>query len=363
MSTTEPALNGHTPAGTSDALIESALDFLSSEGPSNDNAGKPPKQQPPKPKRPEKHEPDDDEGDDPVPDQDAPEQEAEDDGEGEAAQEHTRGSKEDPFTVKDLPKDKFIELKVDGERTTVSLSELADGYIRQNTFSARINKTKALADEAQSMVQRAQHQQQRLQSEFRDWVGDEKQIYEFFMGSEERERVFARAAERYALLLRHFREQPEEQLRWQRARDQQRLQKEREHWQAEQRAELEAKQKKEASERAMRILKPGWEEGLRRAGFPKPTRELYDEVMLRCNMRVQQGGQVTSDDVATFVERAAKLLELPKGNDKPKAPPPPKPKAEASKKNGGNLWDAMPAHQRRKSPDYFLRNLRTKDFR
>lgn len=369
----DPQLNGHAPNGaaaksTSDALIESALDFLSTEGPANDNAGPPGKEPPPKPKRPDKREPDGDEVEEVPAEDDSGDEDAEDAGEGEASdeseEEHSRGSKEQPFTVKDLPKDRFIELKVDGEKTIVPLSELADGYIREKTFSTRINKTKALADEAQTMVQRAVDDRKQLRDEFRTWVSDAEQVYDFFLGSEEREKVFAQAAERYAYLLRKFREDPDSRLRFQRQRDQQRLQKEREAWEAERRQEVEDKQRREAHERAVAIFKPGWEEGLRRAGFPKPTKELYDEVMIRCNQRAGQGGQVTSDDVATFVERAARLLELPKSTDKkPKAPPPSPPKDKAAKKNGVRAWDSMPAHQRKKDPDYFLRNLKARDFR
>lgn len=363
----DPSLNGKQ--STSDALIDSALDFLSSESPANDNAGKPKKEPPPKPRRPDKREDEGGEEEEIVLPDDAGDDDAEEEGDEGAAQEadeeeHERGSDENPFTVKDLPKDKKIELKVDGEKIKVSLAELADGYIRERTFSARINRTKALTDEAEQLVKRASDDRQRLREEFQGFIQDPEQIYDFFLGSEERERVFAAAAERYALLLRKFREEPETRLRWQRSRDQQRLQKEREAWEEQKRAELEEKQRREAHQRAVSVFKPGWEEGLRRAGFPKVTKELYDEVMIRCNQRASQGVAVTSDDVATFTERAARILELPKGNQKPKAPPPSnKPPKDKGKRGTQNLWDAMPAHQRRKSPDYFLRNLRTKDFR
>jgi hypothetical protein len=355
------------PKSGTDALIDSALDFLSNEGPANDTVApekprtkpKAPEREPREPEQPE-------EGDEGIGGEDAPEGDAEGDGDEEGAEEgHERGSKDDPFSVKDLPKDKFIEIKVDGEKTTVSLSELADGYIREKTFSARITRTKRLADEAQAMLTQASELPKRLQSEFQAFIKDHDQIYDFFLGTEEREQVFARAAERYALLLRRFRENPHERLAFQRHRDQERLGKEREAWESQKRAAETAAQRKESMERTLSIFKPGWEAGLRKAGFPTATRALYDEVMVRCRQLADSGGVVTSDDVATFTERAAKLLELPRASDKRlKAPPQAAPRE--AKKNGDKrvrAWDTMPAHERRKSPDFFLQNLRPKDFR
>jgi hypothetical protein len=347
-----------------DALIDSALDFLSGEGPANDTAEKT-RSKPKTPERQPAERDEPEEGEEPIGGEDAPETETEGEGDEEGTgEEHERGSKEEPFSVKDLPKNKFIELKVDGEKTVVSLSELADGYIRERTFSARINRTKALADEAQAMVQQATELPKRLRSEFQSFIGDPEQIYDFFLGTEEREQTFARAAERYALLLRRFRENPHERLAFQRQRDTERLTKEREAWESQKRAVESERQRKESFQRTLSIFKPGWETGLRKAGFPTPTKALYNEVMVRCRQLADSGGQVTSDDVAMFTERAAKLLELPRASDKRPKPPPqsaaPKPKGADKRVRA---WDTMPAHERKKNPDYFLQSLRPKDFR
>jgi hypothetical protein len=368
----DPAItNGqHTksPSSKTDALIDSALDFLSTEKPSNDNAQverEPGKKKPAEPRRPDENEPDGDAEQEVPGEDDAGAEDPEDRGDGEEADESehgTKGSKEDPYAVKDLPKDKFISLKVDGEKTVVSLAELADGYIRERTFSTRINKTKQMADQAQELAQKAVEYPKRLREEFQSFVTDPDQIYEFFLGSEEREQTFARAAERYAHLLRRFRERPEERLAFQRQRDQERLAKERETWEAQKREEQTARQRAEANERALKIFKPGWDEGLRRAGFPQPTKELYDEVMIRCNQLVARGGTVEPDDVAKFVERAAKLLELPKAGDKkPKAPPPAAPKERRQARD--QKWGEVPRKERAKSVDYWISGLSARDFR
>lgn len=368
----DPAItNGqHTKGGgsTTDALIDSALDFLSSEKPANNNAPverEPGKEKPAKPGRPDEHEPDADPEQEVPGEDDAGAEDPEDSGEGDEAEdsEHGLGSLDNPYSVKHLPKDKYIELKVDGEKIKVSLAEMGDGYIREKTFSTRINKTKQLADQAEAMAKKAVEYPQRLRQEFQSFVTDPEQIYEFFLGSEEREQTFARAAERYALLLRRFREHPEERLAFQRKRDTERLQKEREAWEAQKREEMTARQRAEANERALKIFKPGWDEGLRRAGFPQPTKELYDEVLIRCNQLAARGGVVESEDVAKFVERAAKLLELPKAGDKrPKPAPQPAPR-ERRRASASQKWDDVPRKERSKSVDYWLSGLSSRDFR
>lgn len=369
---TAPTTNApQRPASKTDALVDSALDFLSSEKPANDNAqarGRGPNEKPAQPKGPDRAEPDDEVGDE-VPGEDDPgAEEPETDSEDDASEEDehgTKGSKEDPYSVKDLPKDKFIALKVDGEKTVVSLAELADGYIREKTFSTRINATKQAADRAEALVAKAVEYPKRLKEEFQTFIGDPEQIYEFFLGSEEREQTFARAAERYALLLRRFRENPEERLQFQRRRDQERLQREREAFEAQKREEMTARQRAQANEQALKIFKPGWDEGLRRAGFPEPTRELYDEVVIRCNQLVARGGVVESEDVAKFVERAAKVLELPKASEKRPKPPPPAPPRSERRRTAGEKqkWDEVPRKQRAKSVDYWISGLSARDFR
>jgi hypothetical protein len=349
---------------TTDSLIESVLDSL---GPDNDNGTKPAEEPRAKRGAPERDE-QQSEVEQPVPSETEP-----DDAEGEpkSAEEpeesdgHGKlGSKEDPFTVKDLPKDAFIELKVDGEKLTVSMDELAAGYIREATFNQRINKTKQLADEAQAALGKAKETQQKTRDAFREFVSDPEQLYEFFLASEDREQILQDVAVRYAALVRKFRENPAEKLAFQRQRDVQRLNAEREHFEAQKRAEMEEKQRNEMVQRAQSIFRPGWEAGLRKAGFPQPTKELYEEVMVRCNQRAATGAPVTSDDVTDFVVRAAKLLELPpasaRGKPKPAPAAPPKPKPEAARKSA---WADVPVSKKRRDPEFFLQNLKSRDFR
>lgn len=365
---TEALTNGAAPTptappkSTTDQMIDDALGFLSDSTPENDNQ-KPPGRKPPTKKPPEPEpQPDEEVPLEPVaPGDDEPDVEPEDEPEDTG-----QGSRDEPFTIKDLPDNKFIELKVDGEKTVVSLQELASGYIREKTFSARINKTQYLTNQAQAALGKAKEVQDRVRTEFQAFVRDPDQIFDFFLASEDREKVLEAVAQRYALMLRRFREAPHEKLAYQRQRDQQRLQWERDQFESHKRAELEQRQRAESAQRAQAIFRPGWEDGLRRAGFPQPTQQLWDEVLVRVRQRADSGHQITSEDVSEFVVRAAKLLELPpKGKRPAPAPKPQLPRARrADNTNGhGKDWSAMPAHERRKDPDYFLRTLKAKDFR
>lgn len=352
------------PKNSSDLLVDAALDALADGGlaPDNDN-GSAVEKPPSKTSRREAPEPVDEDEEALAPEPEDQGEDGEIQGDEEQETQHQgRGSKEEPFTVKDLPADKFIEVKVDGEKTVVPLSELASGYIREQTFNKRINQTKALADQAEQQLSRAREFQSRLTTEFKTFVSDPDQIYDFFLATDEREQVFEAAARKYAELRRHHRENPEQRLAFQRQRDQLRLQQEREHFEQQRRAEMETRQRQEAQQRAVAIFKPGWEAGLRKAGFPQPTKELYEEVMVRANQRVASGQPVTSDDIADFTYRAAKLLELqPASAKKPKAAPPPP--AKEKRAAARSEWEKVPPHKRRQNADFFLSSLKPKDYR
>ena len=107
---------------------------------------------------------------------------AEGDGEDEEAHD-TRGSKDEPFSVKDLPADKFIQLKVDGEKVTVSLRELGDSYIGQRTINARLNKTKSLTDEATQFIEKAKSEREQVRGAVRELLSDSEQLYDYFLAT------------------------------------------------------------------------------------------------------------------------------------------------------------------------------------
>lgn len=362
------------PQNSTDKLIESTLDFLEHEQADNDRAQRPPKKTPPEPRREPEEEPSEPAAEPsptgPIPDDEdeGDEDDDENDDEYEAPEsDGGRGSKQAPFQVKDLPADKYIALKIDGEKQVIPLSEMAAGYIREQTFNQRVNKIKSLSDQAEAAIKEGRAMQDRTREEFRSFIRDPDQIYDFFMADPERERVFEAAATKYAALLRHFREQPAQRLAFERQRDVERLAQERQRFEAQKQAELAERQNAEMQQRAQAIFRPGWEAGLKKAGFPQPTKELYEEVMVRCNQRARSGQPVTSEDVAEFTLRACRLLELVPASQKPKAAPArPREGREtgASKaRRGQDPWADKTRAEKRRDPDYFLRSLRPRDFR
>lgn len=364
MQTVDNDLSGgsSTPRpGSTESFVDAALDALSDLPADNDNAEQPRGKR----KAPQADEPGDEREDDAVAepgDEDAEGEEGYAEEETADESEHeSRGSKDDPYTVKDLPKDKFIEVKVDGEKAVISFDELASGYIREQTFNKRVNKTKILADEAEAMISKARATQQQVRDELRAFLHDPDQLFDFYLASDDREKILEAAARKYAELRRLHRERPEERLAFQRQRDQERLNAEREHWEAQKRAEIEERTKKEQLARAREVFEPGWHRGLKRAGFPEPTPQLWDEVILRCNQKHARGEAVTTDDVTDFVVRAAKILELPpRGGKKRPAPAPiAEPRREAAGSRKKDPWAGKTQREKVKDPDFFLKGLRS----
>jgi len=278
--------------------------------------------------------------------------------------EHARGSREEPFSVKDLPADKYIELTVDGQKHTVSLAELGKGYIREETFHQRVGKVQEQAKEAIDGVQKAREIRERTRESLRTVLEDPEELYAFFMGTEDREKVLEQVAMKYALLRRQHREQPEEKLKFQRARDVARLEAERARWQAEKDAERQAAEQKVQAERAEKTFRPGWEEGLRKAGFPEPTQGLFDEVMVRIDQRMRSGHPINPEDVAEFTYRSCKLLDLqPRraGRRPAPAPIPAGPSREEAPRRrsgkGRSAYEGMTQRERIRDPEYFLQGI------
>ncbi len=366
------AANGTPVKSTNDALVDSALEALGDLAGPADNDVAPARKTVPGKKQPQEDAPeapeDDEQDEDPStgePDDEGDEEEAQEASDEDGVEHDPRGSKEEPFKVKDLPADKFIELKVDGEKVVVSLKELASGYIREQTFGQRITKTQQLAQEAQAHAQKFQEERHQLRSATREFLGDADQLFDYYTATEEREQVLTAVAQRLAAQLKRFREQPESRLEYQRQRDMRRIQEERERFEAQKAAEQQARHQQEAQTRFEQVFKPGWAEGLKRAGFPEPTQALWEEVMVRLDQRHKAGKPISPADVAEFTHRAAKLLELPPRNQNKKprpAPVPLAPKARATSKRG-DPWSDKPKHKRTADPDYFLKNLRPKDFR
>lgn len=234
----------------------------------------------------------------------------------------TKGAKDDPFTEKDLPEDKYVRIKVDGVEEVVSLKEALKAGIRQSTFHRGVNEAKSAVEQAEGIARRAVEQQSTLRDNINRFLGDPDQLVEFFLADDKREAILEKAARRYATLVAAERQDPTKRIQRLRARDSESIA-------ARERA-LAERETKDRTERQQREtvatrqaeLKPGWEAGIREAGFPKVTPELQEYVRAYLVVASQRSGKpATADDMRQAVIKAAKVTgSAPAAATPPKAP-------------------------------------------
>lgn len=275
----------------------------------------------------------------------------------------TIGTREKPYPAKDLPTDRFVQLKIDGEEVVVDFAECARGYIGWAATTKRLNAAKDLTAKAEQVITEANEFRQGISQQLNELFDKPEKLYEYLL--ERDEGILEQVGRLYATRLTKFREKPELLLQDRQLRQEAKLRAEREQFAEEQRQAQEQRQRQEVMAERARIFQPGWADGLKRAGFPELTKQsqddLYQEVILRCNQRHQAGLQVTSKDVSDFVTRACKLLELkPKGQASAppvvRRPPPRAPAAPARSNGNGKSFS-------KNDPDSFLKGLNVREFR
>src|ERR1043166_2268684 len=162
---------------STDDFVDGALAAMASEEPENEPTPAP-KQSKPKtpPKRAAEEpseEPDEgDEGDDEETELPDAAEADEDDGDGDG-----RGTQENPYKLADLPKDKYIEIKVDGEKKVVKLEELASGYIAEKTFKQRLTRTQQIAQQAEQGTRAANTYVQRARESLNELLSEPDKFY------------------------------------------------------------------------------------------------------------------------------------------------------------------------------------------
>lgn len=285
----------------------------------------------------------------------------------------TKGTREDPLTLKDVPEDKWLKIKVDGEVQLVNLREAVEGaYLRPQAFDRLLSKANRAKTEAETIARDAVEHQQRFRQGFDTWVRDPAKVFGMMLG--EHEEVLEQVAIRYAELRKAESENP--MLRQQRifSAQQRKIQEERQRTQAE-RQEWEGRRaREEAASAALRELKPGYDAGLKELGFPKVTAELNAEIRARLQVaRSQNGGRPLSPaDVRDAVVRAGRYIGAAAAAPAPaataaRAPAaaqvarprpapaemamPPRPQQTS---NGTSRFDNMSQSRRFNDPDYFL---------
>ena len=245
----------------------------------------------------------------------------------------TRGTKEDPISVKDLPADKFIKLKIDGKEETVSLRELGDGYIREQTFRGKLKEIKDVPGKLDQLEQSFKERLTGQRGQVNKLLSSPDKLFEFYTQSDETEAVGMELAKRFAQLAAAEKANPLAKQQRQLARKEALLEQQRKDHERTTREQETQRQASEASQRRAAALKPVWEEALKEAGFPKPTSELYELVNVNVTAQAKKLGRpVSPAEFKAIALRAIKFLDLKPGGNKPAPAPKPTKTPEERKK-------------------------------
>jgi hypothetical protein len=278
-------------------------------------------------------------------------------------QESDEGTKKKPYVRDDLPEDRFVKVKVDGQETVVSLRDLADGYAGQKAIQQRLER---IGLERQAMtreVESAKDEVKKTNDHFRAMLSDPEEFYQLLSHADFEPTLHVLAKKRWDDLAM-WRKNPSARAEFERQRNERAFQQQQQRMQQQQQLQAQAQQEQQQLEHRTKVIKPGWEEGLRRAGNPDVNHpEFLPLAQTFLDLATKKERMATTDEVASAVVRAAKALGLkPLGAG---APPPKKniiPSRSAAApnqpRNGKGRWDAIPRQQRTNNPDYFMTGMK-----
>jgi hypothetical protein len=234
-------------------------------------------------------------------------------------QETLLGSKEKPFSVKTLP-EAYVTIKVDGKEETVSVREMTDGYMREKAFHKKVSETADLAKTAKAAADRFQSETKALQDSFRQLLQDPDDLYDF-LETHADETMDKLARKRLQLLIE---EQKNPQLKWQRQAE--KLKRTTEAQNKKLREELDTHKRTQQEERDhqryLSAFKPGYDAGMKKAGYPKVT----EDFKLTFNGLVSavraSGREVTAQDIEQAIVRAARATAAETVETRKPAPAP-----------------------------------------
>ncbi len=280
--------------------------------------------------------------------EEAPEEDATDDGLPAG-----KGTRDNPLTIKDLPEDRFVKVKVDGEEQTVDLRDAVNGYIRRQTFDKGISKANAAVQEATAMATKAVEERTMLRQNFDGFISDAERMFPFYLDNHPE--TLEAMAIKYAQLRQAENQDPRLKMQREFAAKQRKLEeetartrKEREEWESQ-------RTRTQQAEAARKAFEPAYQEGLRAAGFPKVTKELQDEIRVRLDYARRRDGKLSPDTVKGAVIAAAKFLGAPAVPAAAKPAPVAKPTAKPAKPtNGRKDWASVPRPQRMNDPNFWF---------
>lgn len=267
-----------------------------------------------------------------------------------------RGTQEKPYTVKDLPEDKFVQVKIDGKPATVSMKELATGYIRQETFHGVYNRASQAIEEATTIAKRQLDERQALRQDVVALFSTPDRMFKHMLNNHPDEMMAL--GQQIAAQYVEWKNNPEAlashkhsiQLR-QVESERQRLQQEKSAWETQQRST-------QAQAEARRTWEPVYQKVMKEAGFPKLTPEFREtcEALLHQARAKSDNGKVSAEAFEACFRRAL-VLNKPEStvqNRTPAAPNNPARTARQPSSNGKKDWESKSYLARLRDPNFML---------
>jgi hypothetical protein len=266
-----------------------------------------------------------------------------------------KGSRESPLKHKELPADRFVELKTaDGKRVVVSLKDAVSGtFMSRDIVDRHVSLAQDETRRARQLGETAVKQLEQANAGFEAALGDPVKLLKLLI--EHREPVLHQLAYAYAKMRKDpsLRQGLLTTIREERIAAQQR--------DVEQRRRALQQQEQETTQynESMRTLGPAYRQGLKEAGIIHLAQSLPDDLQDEIRMRFEyvkakNGGKCTPEQMVLCVKSAAKAAGYPKGAPpRPAAaakPPEPTPRAANGKRN----WDTVPHEVRMKDPDFLF---------
>lgn len=289
-----------------------------------------------------------------------PKGEAGDEGEEEAetaakALPKDRGTQDKPYSVKDLPDDKFVQVKIDGKPATVSMKELASGYIRMETFHAAHGRANDAIEEATQMATRSLGERKALRDDLQHLFRTPDRLFKHMLNNNPREML--ELGKQIAMQFKAWNDDPNALAQHEHALqlrqvegERQRLQQERQQWEQQQRST-------QAAAEAQKVWAPAYEKVMKEAGFPKLTPDFKEdcEALLRQAKSKAPDGKLSSEVFEGVFRRVLKMHKLESvGSRQPGAPTNPPRQLAATTPRGKKDFSKMSPFERMRDPDYFL---------
>lgn len=215
------------------------------------------------------------------------------------------GSKTAPYTVKTLP-DAYVTLKIDGEEQVVPLREMTDGYMREAAFHKRMNQVSELTAKAKDAGERFKAESERFRTSFTELIKNPEELFSFL--DDHSPEVLDAVSRKQLQRMMKWQNDPQARMQHEYQKRQAALEKQRERLEAERGEYQRTRQEQEAHAQYLAEFKPGYDAGMKRAGYPKVTDELRETVKGLIAAKRASAGKVTAKDVEEAVVRAARAV-------------------------------------------------------